>query len=232
MKISIIDEMKPSIDKTIEKLGKVSFKNDPIVEKEFSKIFSLVGSSQKRHGTIIENAICEALKKHKNYEVWSEPKFKISSRVNHMTTNVNNNKKNPDWIDLLDNNLDYGDSERTQQVDVVAYDKNRKLITALEVKRGYSHHDAGKKKKILQEILATKLLIKSYGKKLGFEVEQGKAFICSYYGANEFSHLVEISKDGLDELFQVEIYEAVEEVNHYYRKRIRELGINWMASFK
>lgn len=229
---SILHEMKPFVDRTIEGLRKVQFKSDPIVEKEFSRIYSLVGSSQKRHGGVIEKSIIEALKKYPQYQVWNEQAFKISRRVNAMLANVNNVKNKPDWYEFLGNNFDYGDSERTQQVDVIAYDRDRKIIIGMEVKRGYSHHDAGKKKKILHEILATRMLIKSYGVSQGLDVDEGTAFVCSYYGANEFDSRVEISKDGLNDLFQVDIYSSVEEVNHYFRTKIREMGAEWVASIK
>ena len=64
---SILNVMKPIVDKTIESLRRAKFKNDPIVDKEFSRIYSLVGSSQKRHGGVIERSIVESLKIYKNY---------------------------------------------------------------------------------------------------------------------------------------------------------------------
>ncbi len=232
MKKSVVHDLEPLIDKTIQNLRVKKFKMDPIVDKEFSKIASLVGSSQKRHGKIIEQAIGAALRFYPRYEVWEEPQFKVSRRVNSVLTNVANVKKNPDWLEFMNNHFDYGDSERYQQVDLIAYDKTREKIIALEVKRGYGNHDAGKKKKILQEILATKMLISSYGKSQGLKIKDSDAFICSYYGAPEFDRKVSISKNDLDELFEVEILEMVEEVNHFYRKKIRELANEWISSIK
>jgi hypothetical protein len=232
MTVSIIQEMKPVIDKTIASLKKKTFKSDPIVEREFSRIYSLVGSSQKRHGAIIEKSIIEALKKYKNYEVWGEQSFKVSNRVNGMVSTVHRVKDNPDWLDLLDNNFKYGQAERTQQVDIIAYDKIKRKIIGLEVKRGYSHHDAGKKKKILQETLALRMLIKSYGEQQGLEIDNREAFVCSYYGSNEFDERISINKDGLSDLFEVDVLTPVEEVNHYFRKRIRDLGTEWISSLK
>jgi hypothetical protein len=147
-----------------------------------------------------------------------------------MVSTVHKVKANPDWLDFLKNNFEYGDVERTQQVDLIAYDQDRRKLIALEIKRGYGDHDAGKKKKILQEILATNLLLKSYGLDQKLKVESSEAYICSYYGSDEFSPQVSIDKDGLNRLFQVDILTAVEEVNHYYRKRIRALAEEWLLS--
>jgi hypothetical protein len=63
MALSILADMTPIVDTTIEKLRIKKFKYDPIVHKPFSRIASLVGSAQKRHGSIIEKSIEVALSK-------------------------------------------------------------------------------------------------------------------------------------------------------------------------
>jgi len=230
MVASILQTLRPVVDKTIASLAEKKFKFDPIVDKKISRISSLVGSSQKRHGYIIERAIIEAVKTLPNFTVWSEPEFKISHRVNGMISSINNVKKEPDWLDLLDNHFVYGESARTQQVDLIAYNRDTKKIIALEIKRGYGDHDAGKKKKILQEILATRLLLKSYGKQQGCSSISSEAYICSYYGSDEFDKRISISKDQLNHVFDGDVYSLVEEVNHYFRKKIREMAEVWFNS--
>ena len=107
----------------------------------------------------------------------------------------------------------------------MAYNKDINELYALEVKRGYSLHDAGKKKSILRSALAVQMLLLDYGKKeLGVEkISKVACRICNYYKAAEFNSKIQIDKDDLDSFFGVPIYSMVEEVNNYFRTQIHLL---------
>ena len=87
-----MNKLKPVVDASIDKLRNKDFKIDPIAGKQFSRVPSVIGSMQKRHGLIIEKAIFEALSSYKHYTVWREETFKVSSAVNVAISNVNNVK--------------------------------------------------------------------------------------------------------------------------------------------
>ena len=59
---SILDLLKPEIEKTVTGLDSKLFDPDPIAGPHFSKITSVMSSAYKRHGYILERAILEALK--------------------------------------------------------------------------------------------------------------------------------------------------------------------------
>jgi len=81
----ILEKLKPIVDKTISKLLNVKFRHDPIAGK-YSIVTSLLSSAYKRHGTIIEEAIVEALRNYKHLEVFTEDKFPISSRADTLAS--------------------------------------------------------------------------------------------------------------------------------------------------
>lgn len=226
--MSIMRELKAEVDTSIEKLRTSNFKVDPIAGKQFSRIPSVIGSMQKRHGLIIEKAIFEAVSSYDHFTVWKEETFKVSSAVNHAISNVNNVKQNPDWLHLVDHDYPYGEKSTTLQIDILAFNRNTKNLYALEIKRGYSMHDAGKKKSILRNALAVQMLLKGYGKsELGVgDFNSAISKICSYYKVQEFPSEIQIDKDDLDDFFEVPIYEMVEEVNNYFRNQIHSLMLN------
>jgi len=223
--MSILHKLEADIEQSINRLNNKNFKIDPIAGRKYSKVPSLIGSMQKRHGLIIEKAISAALSSYDHYTVWTDSGFKVSSSVNHIISTVNNVKKDPDWLHLLDHNHPYGEQSSTLQIDVIAFNKSDNSLTALEVKRGYSHHDAGKKKAILRRALAVQMLLMGYGQsELGqIQINEVRSRICSYYGANEFAPEIQITKDDLDNFFGVPILGLVQEVNDYFRSRIHEL---------
>ncbi|MCH8348422.1 MAG: hypothetical protein IH901_08045, partial [Proteobacteria bacterium] len=168
--MSILEKLRPHVDETVGRLIETEFRIDPIAGERFSKIPSIIGSVQKRHGTIIEMALREAINLNEHITVWKEDEFKVSSDAVGIVAGVNNVKLNPDWLHILTQQLTYGGASKSLQVDLIAYNHDTREIKALEVKRGNSHHDAGKKKAILKDVLCVQMLLKSYGEQEGFEV--------------------------------------------------------------
>ena len=137
---------------------------------------------------------------------------------------VNKDKQNTGWLDKLEQNLAYGDAAETVQVDLMAYNRDTKFLCALEIKRGYSHHDSGKKKAILKDTLCVHMLLRSYGERCdGLNVRRAEAKICNFYKDREFADQIMLDKDELDDYFGADILRPVEEVNHYFRQQIHEM---------
>lgn len=222
---SFSSSLKTMIDRTVEGLAGQKFKVDPIAGKAFSQLPSIVGSMQKRHGLIIESAIFEAVDRLPNYTAWKEPNFHISQDVQSAVASVNNVKQNPDWKHLLGNEYPYKTGTgKTLQVDLLAFNKTTSQAFAVEIKRGYSNHDAGKKKAILKDALSVQMLLKSYCEmELGTKIFEARSLICSFYKSSEFDPSVSVNKDTLDELFGADVLSYVENVNNYYRKNIHDL---------
>ena len=183
---------------------------------------AIIGSAQKRHGTLIEKAILAAVNASPNYTAWQFPEFRISNDAIGIVARVNNVKQNPDWLDKLEQNLAYGDAAKTVQVDLMAYNTETNFLCAMEIKRGYSHHDAGKKKAILKDTLCIHMLLRSYGERVdGLIVHRAESKICNFYKDREFADQIMLDKDELDDYFGADILGPVEEVN--LRQQIHEM---------
>ena len=137
----ILDVLTPEIEATIGRLVRKRFAPDPIAGQNFSRITSIVSSAYKRHGHIIERAILEQLKTCEDLEVWTDPVFAISRDADGLANNALGNPAS-----IIGNNINYGESVRTLQVDLLVYDRRKRSLRCYEIKRGFGIHDSGKKK--------------------------------------------------------------------------------------
>ena len=96
---SILNILRPEVDATVANLAATKFKIDPIAGRQYSLIPAVIGSAQKRHGTLIERAILAAVDASPNYTAWQLPEFRISNDAIGIVARVNNVKQNPDWLD-------------------------------------------------------------------------------------------------------------------------------------
>ena len=71
--------------------------------------------------------------------------------------------------------------------------------------------------------LPKKFLLKSYGKKKGYDVKKVGAYIIFYYGKCSLGKPVSLTKEGLHGHFSLPLIKKVEEVNEYFRKRLYSL---------
>lgn len=217
--------MKPLVDQTIEKLDKKEFKQDPIGQK-LTKTVSIISSAYKRHGFIIEQALLAHMKSNPNLECWEEKKFYIPNPVSHaVTSQLEDIEKlfeiHHEYIDL-DKILEK--KPKKIQVDLLVYNKKLKTLNSYEIKRGNGRHDAGKQKAILRDLLHNRALLKSYGKKRGFEIEKVKSWIYFHYGigtiGKEGDKIFKISGREIDDHFGFSIYDEIEEINRYFSKKL------------
>jgi hypothetical protein len=157
--LSILAELRPVIDVTIDRLAKKKFVVDPIAGVRYSRLVSVLSSAYKRHGHILERALLERLKQHPGLLVWNEAKFLVSPGADHFIGTL---LKTPEKA-IGSSNINYGEGGRTLQTDLVVYDMEHKTIKSYEIKRGSGLHDSGKKRSILRDTLCTQVLLPSYG---------------------------------------------------------------------
>ncbi len=91
---SILHTLRPEVDATVASLAETEFKIDPIAGRQYSLIPAVIGSAQKRHGTLIEKAILAAVDASPNYTAWRLPEFRISNDAIGIAARVNNVKQN------------------------------------------------------------------------------------------------------------------------------------------
>jgi hypothetical protein len=119
--------------------------------------------------------------------------------------------------------LPYGDSIRTFQVDMVAFDSADQWIRAYEIKRGNGQFDAGKIRSITRDLKCIQVLLKSYGEFTKLKPVAAESKIIFYYGVRSIPRPWSLVKGELDNHFGFPVVERIEEANDYFRTRLHDL---------
>ena len=217
---TVLDRLRPAIDVTIERLGKSPFREDPIAGERYSRITSIMSSAYKRHGQILDRALLERLKDCSHFRVWHEEEFKLShDSLKELRIHQRVEK-------CLRIELEYGDRERAIPVDILVFDEQKKTLRSYNMKRGNGSYDGGKRRSIQADLLRTNMLLLDYGRKVGLHLENAQANIIFYYGLLSIPKPLSIAGSELDEHFGFPVIESVEEVNSYFKERLRALVEN------
>lgn len=212
-----LDLVRPLVDKTLERLAVRKFKEDPLLGPDLSRKTSLASSAQRRHGHILEAAMICRLKQIERFTVWSDPKFAVSSVADNMV-----NGAKPET--LLGATAPYGDQHRTLQVDAFVYDRDSRKLAAFEIKRGNDHHDSGKKRSMLRDLVCVQVLMKAYGENsYGLEIASAESRAIFYYGACTVGAPFALTRGDLDAYFGESVVADIEEVNDYLRENLMRL---------
>jgi hypothetical protein len=207
---TLLDDVRPEIDRTIRDLKLVEFKPDPIVEKDSLRAVNVVSSAFKRHGFILELGILKRLKQCPDFIVWSEGQFQIYPEV--------------DRADESDHReFQYGQTGRPLQIDAFVFNKKSRKLSAYEFKRGNAYHDAGKRRSMVRDAKSIRLLLKSYGASRDLMPNEVSSHIVFYYGKMSVKPPIGISGRELDEHFGWPIYDEVEVLNAYFKGRLADL---------
>jgi hypothetical protein len=211
-----MERVVPVIDQTIRALARSKFINDPVAGDRYSRSTSIVSSAYKRHGRILETALRESLRESNRHKVWQEDAFRVSRAADALVGSQSEDA-------CRESTLPYGDSIRTLQVDMMAFDEADQFIRAYEVKRGNGQFDAGKIRSIRRDLLCVQVLLKSYGEVCKYKPVGAESRIIFYYGVRSLPRPWSLIKNELDEHFGFPVVARVEEANQYFSARLHEL---------
>lgn len=170
-----MERVAPVVDETIAALARSKFISDPIAGDRYSRATSIVSSAYKRHGRILETALREGLRDSNRHRVWKEDAFRVSRAADALVGSQDEDA-------CRRSALPYGDSVRTLQIDLVAFDNADNFIRAYEVKRGNGQFDAGKIRSIRRDLVCVQVLLKSYGEVANLRPASAESRIIFYYG--------------------------------------------------
>jgi hypothetical protein len=216
MAATFMERVAPVVDDTIRALARTKFISDPMAGEHYSRTTSIVSSAYKRHGRILETALRESLRDSNRHRVWQEDAFRVSRAANTLA-------------DLQDDDaarhteLPYGETFRTIQVDMIAFDEADRTIRAYEVKRGNGQFDAGKIRSIKRDLLCVQVLLKSYGETARVAPVTAESKIIFYYGIRSIPKPWSLTKDDLDAHFGFPVTEKIEQANDYFRTKLHAL---------
>ena len=212
-----MERVVPVVDETIRALAKTKFVPDPVAGLKYSRATSIVSSAYKRHGRILETALRESLRESNRHRVWQEDAFRVSRAADALVGSQTEDA-------CRQTTLPYGDSVRTIQVDVVAFDSADQTIRAYEVKRGNGQFDAGKIRSIKRDLMCIQVLLKSYGEELAkLTPTAAESRIIFYYGVRSIARPWSLVKNELDEHFGFPVVEKIEQANDYFRDKLHAL---------
>jgi hypothetical protein len=214
--VSFMERMVPVVDDTIRALSNVRFVEDPIAGTKYSRATSIVSSAYKRHGRILESALRESLRESNRHKVWHDEAFKVSREADALANTQ-------DMGACRQTTLPYGNSVRTLQVDMIAFDRADETIRAYEIKRGNGQFDAGKIRSILRDLKCIQVLLKNYGQVSSLQPVAAESKIIFYYGVRSIPKPWSLVKNELDEHFGFPVVEKIEQANDYFRARLYAL---------
>jgi len=211
-----MDRVAPVVDETINALASVRFVEDPIAGPKYSRATSIVSSAYKRHGRILEIALRESLRDSNRHRVWHDDAFKVSREADALASTQ-------DLLACLQTTLPYGNSVRTIQVDLMAFDGADHSMRAYEIKRGNGQFDAGKVRSITRDLKCVQVLLKSYADLQNLNPLFAESKIIFYYGIRSIPSPWSLVKHELDEHFGYPVTEKIEQANDYFRIRLINL---------
>jgi len=229
--ITLLEKMKPLVDKTIDSIADGKFPEDPIGGK-YSRVSSVVQSAYKRHGLILEKTILAHMQSINKFKAWEDREFWTPEKAIRAATDMQEDlRKDGDYERQefkYNSKLNEKNPGSTHlQVDLFVYNKKEKSLNSYEIKRGGGHHDSGKQKSIVKDLLITETLLKSYGENNGLKVNNTKSYIIFFYaggtlGKKPNKHFKLEGKD-LDQHFNSEVFNNIETVNNYFKKKLHEM---------
>lgn len=216
MAATFMERVAPVVDETIRTLARTKFIADPVAGPKYSRATSIVSSAYKRHGRILETALRESLRDSNRHRVWQEDAFRVSRAADALVNSQSDE-------DCRRSNLPYGESLRTIQVDMIAFDEADQTIRAYEVKRGNGQFDAGKIRSIKRDLLCVQILLKSYGDVAKVAAKAAESRIIFYYGIRSIPRPWSLTREDLDAHFGFPVTPKIEQANEYFRTKLHEL---------
>jgi len=161
----------------------------------------------------LEVAIREGLRDSNRHTIWHDAVFRVSHEANVVADTQ-------DLLACVKTTLPYGNSVRTLQVDLFAFDHADQSIRASEIKRGNGQFDAGKIRSIKRELKCVQVLLKSYGEFLKYKPLSAESKIIFYYGVRSIPSPWSLVGHELDKHFDFPITEKIEQANEYFRNQL------------
>lgn len=164
------------IEATVASLARKQFPLDPMLPAHISRMCSIVESSKKRHGKIIELALLAALQADARYQAWQPGEFLVPPEADHLASLQANR------LVITGAALPYTGAGRRIQIDMLVYERLARRLAAYEVKRGHGWHDSGKIRSMKRDLRCIQAVLASYGGTLGLDVASTETRILFWYG--------------------------------------------------
>ena len=190
-----------------------AFNEDPVIGPDLSRAISVVGSVVKRHGLLLQSTAAHALAASGRFEVLVDAEIPIVDAANELLLARNS-------IDDLARISIRADAaaERIVTMDLAVIDEEVGWAGIYEMKRGNGLVDGRTRRPIEHDLKAARLVLPSYLAKRGYKnITRVTAGVIDYYGSAGFHKDLKISRDDLDEHFQVPVRDSLDRVTSCLR---------------
>jgi hypothetical protein len=193
------------------------FPEDPVIGPDLSRALSVLGSTVKRHGGLIELGIAGALIASDRYVVLTN----VTLPVTKAAAQLLDAKNSEQALAKIKLSAD-SEAEGIVNVDLVVVDPDAKCAGAYEIKRGNGATEHGKRRPIMRKLAAAQLVLASYVRQAGYgTMETVTSGVIDYYGASGFNPDLTLSRDQLDEHFGVPVVATVEAMTSALQKELQ-----------
>jgi hypothetical protein len=196
-----------SVERAAAGALQADFVADPLLGPGLSVCNSYLSSVVKRHGGLIEAAICEALERSGEYLVLRQVEMPITDAAEALVaTNT------PEALAGLTATA-HGPYRRVAFFDLIAIHLKTGAAKIIEIKRGGGVTEVRKRRLIERDLRCARLQLPSFLRpRFDCEPRSYESWLLDYYGRSGFSDGLTVTREGLDALFGVPVRDLVDAV--------------------
>lgn len=208
-----------------------TFSIDPILGPEVSRLHSVLGSVVKRHGPLLEEAIATALEQSGHFDVYRNLRVPLTDAAIQVVKS-----NSPLALRGVRLRLD-SEAVRSIDLDIAAVDLRTGTAFGIEVKRGGGATEGRKRTPLLADLQATRLLLVSFFRQMGYSPDFARTALIDYYGASGFEGDLVVRRADLDAFFGVPVVNVVDATTAELRRNLDEflpalIGSAFAAEFE
>lgn len=204
-----------SIERAAAGALQADFAADPLLGPGLGLFNSFLSSSVKRHGGLIDAAVCEALERSGEYLVLRQVDMPITDAAEALVaTNT------PESLVGLTATA-HGPYRRVAIFDLIAIHLKTGAAKIIEIKRGGGVTEVRKRRLIERDLRCAKLQLASFLRpRFDCEPRSYESWLLDYYGRSGFSDSLTVTREGIDALFGVPVRDLVEAVTDRLRVEV------------
>ncbi len=210
-------------DALVETAFAADYRQDPILGG-LSRVHSIAKSVTREHGLLLEEAIAVGLRRSGRIEVSRGIRFPITDAARSLVA------ANPvETLDRVRLTFD-GEARSAYDLDLAAVTSDGRQAWAVDVKRGAGSTSGSRRAQVEREMLAVKLLLRSFFRQQGYAVDDVKVAVIDVYGGGGFGSGLTVTRKGIDAFFDTSVTDVIDALEDRLRRRLDAAWADLAAS--
>ncbi|PTM41620.1 hypothetical protein [Bosea sp. 124] len=204
-----------SIERAATGALQADFVADPLLGPGLSLCNSYLSSVVKRHGGLLDAAVCEGLERSGEYLVLRQVEMPITDAAESIVaTNT------PESLVGLTASA-HGPYRRVAIFDLIAIHLTTGAAKIIEIKRGGGETEVRKRRLIERDLRCARLQLPSFLRpRFDCEPRSYESWLLDYYGRSGFSDGLTVTREGIDTMFGVPVRQLVDAVTDRLRVEV------------